>query len=125
MGAPLYIRSATTAFRDIDRELLECAEVFGASRWQTLRQIVLPLASNGLLAGFALAFARALGEFGATIMVAGNIPGSTQTLPLALYSAVQNGEDRTALNCTVLLAVITFFIAIFTSIAERRGRFKP
>ena len=122
MASPLYIRIATTAFREIDRELIESAAVFGAGNWDLLRRIVLPLAANGLLAGFALAFARALGEFGATILVAGNIPGSTQTLPLALYSAVQNGEDRTALNCTVLLVIITFVIAIITSTLELRGR---
>ena len=120
IGGPLYIRSAATAFREIDRDLLEVAAMFGASRCDVAKWVVLPIAKRGLLAGFALAFARALGEFGATIMVAGNIPGSTQTLPLALFSAASNGEDRTAIICAVLLTSITLILAILITSVERR-----
>ena len=70
--------------------------------------MIVPLSYRGLLAGLALAFARALGEFGATLMVAGSIPGRTQTLPLALYAAVQAGKDRDALGYTLLLTVVAF-----------------
>ena len=77
----------------MDRDLERAAYTLGRSEWRTALEVTLPLARNGILAGLVLAFARALGEFGATLMLAGNIPGKTQTVPLSIYTAVQTGES--------------------------------
>jgi molybdate transport system permease protein len=96
----------------VDRNLERAAYTLGRSEWATALAVTLPLARNGIVAGLVLAFARALGEFGATLMLAGNIPGKTATVPLAIYTAVQTGESQealilvgllTALSCVVLL----------------------
>ena len=82
------------AIASVDRELEKAAFTLGRSEWRTAIEVTLPLARNGILAGLVLAFARALGEFGATLMLAGNIPGKTQTVPLSIYTAVQTGETK-------------------------------
>jgi molybdate transport system permease protein len=110
MALPLFVRTATAAFATVERDLLEAGRTLGATESSLLTSVILPLSYRGLLAGVALAFARALGEFGATLMVAGSIPGRTQTLPLALYAAVQAGEDHDALFYTVALSVTAFVI---------------
>src|SRR4028119_92233 len=89
---PLMYKTALGAFEQIDANLLNAARTLGASEWQVFWRIMLPLAWPGILAGTLLAFARALGEFGATLMLAGNIPGQTQTIPLAIYFAVEAGD---------------------------------
>ncbi|MBF2098705.1 MAG: molybdate ABC transporter permease subunit [Gloeomargaritaceae cyanobacterium C42_A2020_066] len=89
---PLMYRTALGAFEQVDGQLLQVARSLGASPWGVLTRVALPLAGPGLLAGLTLAFARALGEFGATLMLAGNIPGQTQTLPVAIYFAVEAGD---------------------------------
>ena len=89
---PLMYRTTLGAFEQIDDSLLQVAKTLGASDWKIFRRIVLPLALPGVLAGLTLAFARALGEFGATLMLAGNIPGQTQTIPMAIYFAVEGGR---------------------------------
>jgi molybdate transport system permease protein len=89
VGLPLMVGSARAALEDIEVEIEDAARADGASRWQTWWYVTLPLARRGILAGVMLGSARALGEFGATLMIAGNIPGRTQTLPLAIYDAVQ------------------------------------
>jgi molybdate transport system permease protein len=89
VGLPLMVQSAKAAFEDVEPEIEEAARVDGAAEWQVWWYITLPAARRGILAGLILSAARALGEFGATLMVAGNIPGRTQTLPLAIYDAVQ------------------------------------
>jgi molybdate transport system permease protein len=99
---PLMITQAAVGFSTVGSDVTDAAKVDGASRLLILRYITLPLARRGLLAGLTLAFARSLGDFGATLMVAGDIPGSTQTMPLAIYDAVQTGDNR-----TVLVFVIT------------------
>jgi molybdate transport system permease protein len=104
LSAPLLIRTAQTAFEQVDPELERVASTLGRSRIAVLRTITLPLAMRGILAGVALAFARAVGEFGATVMVAGNIPGKTRTLSVAVYDAVQAGDTERA-NATALLLV--------------------
>jgi molybdate transport system permease protein len=113
MALPLLVRTAHAAIQSIDRDLEKAAFTLGRSEWRTALEVTLPLARNGILAGLVLAFARALGEFGATLMLAGNIPGRTQTVPLAIYTAVQTGERGdvlllvgalTALSCIVLVA---------------------
>jgi molybdate transport system permease protein len=113
MALPLLVRTARAAIESVDRDLERAAWTLGRSEWRTALEVTLPLARNGLIAGLVLAFARALGEFGATLMLAGNIPGKTATAPLAIYTAVQTGERGealilvallTALSCVVLLA---------------------
>ncbi len=93
---PLMYRTALGAFEQVDSNLLAVARTLGASEWTVFRRIVLPLALPGVLAGAVLAFARALGEFGATLMLAGNIPGQTQTIPMAIYFAVEAGAIQEA-----------------------------
>jgi molybdate transport system permease protein len=92
----------------VDTDLIEAARTLGASETRILGAVLMPLAYRGLLAAGTLAFARALGEFGATLMIAGNIPGETQTLPLALYDAVQSGSDDAALRYALLLSAAAF-----------------
>jgi molybdate transport system permease protein len=112
MALPLLVRTARAAIESVDRELETAAYTLGRSEWRTALEVTLPLARNGIIAGLVLAFARALGEFGATLMLAGNIPGKTATIPLAIYTAVQTGEmgeavmrvlALTALSCVVLV----------------------
>jgi molybdate transport system permease protein len=114
MSLPLFVRAARTAFEEEDVKFEQLARTLGAGEWRVFFTITLPLAKRGVLAGTLLAFARALGEFGATIMVAGNIPGRTTTLPVAIYAAVQNGEDAHAWTLAGVSAVIAF-AAIFVS----------
>ena len=113
MALPLLVRTARAAIESVDRDLERAAFTLGRSEWQTALTVTLPLARNGILAGLVLAFARALGEFGATLMLAGNIPGKTATVPLAIYTAVETGETGevlalvgllTGLSCAVLVA---------------------
>jgi molybdate transport system permease protein len=113
MALPLLVRTARAAIESVDPDLERAAHTLGRPEWRTALEVTLPLARNGILAGLVLAFARALGEFGATLMLAGNIPGKTTTVPLAIYTAVQTGETQeamalvlalTALSCVVLVA---------------------
>jgi len=104
LSMPLLIRTAQSAFEQVDPELEQVAATLGRSRVSVFFSITLPLAMRGVAAGIALAFARAAGEFGATMMVAGNIPGKTRTLPIAIYDAVQAGDIARA-NATALLLV--------------------
>ena len=97
MALPLLVRTARAAIESVDHDLERAAYTLGRSEWRTALEVTLPLARNGLIAGLVLAFARALGEFGATLMLAGNIPGKTATVPLAIYTAVQTGETGEAL----------------------------
>jgi molybdate transport system permease protein len=112
MALPLLVRTARAAIESVDHDLERAAYTLGRSEWRTALEVTLPLARNGLIAGLVLAFARALGEFGATLMLAGNIPGKTATVPLAIYTAVQTGETsaaralvglHTLLSCAVLV----------------------
>ncbi len=105
---PLVYRAALGAFGQIDRLLLEAARVEGATEVEIFLYIALPLARQGILAGIVLGFARALGEFGATLMVAGNIPGQTQTMPMAVYFAVEAGALAEGWFWTLMIMVIAF-----------------
>ncbi|MCB9679938.1 MAG: molybdate ABC transporter permease subunit [Alphaproteobacteria bacterium] len=98
VGLPLYVRAVQLAVEAVDPGLEQAAATLGASPWRVLRTVTLPLALPGVVTGALLAFARALGEFGATILVAGNLPGTTRTLPLALFTALQTpgGEAEAA-----------------------------
>ena len=118
MALPLLVRTARAAIESVDRDLEKAAYTLGRSEWRTALEVTLPLARNGILAGLVLAFARALGEFGATLMLAGNIPGKTTTVPLAIYTAVQTGEQSTVL---VLVAILTALSCVVLVAAGRLG----
>ena len=112
MALPLLVRTARAAIESVDQNLERAAFTLGRPEWRTALEVTLPLARNGILAGLVLAFARALGEFGATIMLAGNIPGKTQTLPLAIYTAVQTGEAGQAMTLVAVLTLLSCAVVI-------------
>lgn len=122
MSLPLFVRSARLAFAGVDQRLEHVASTLGASPWRVARTITLPLALPGLVGGLLLAFARAIGEFGATILVAGSIPGRTTTLATAIYQHVQLGEDSAAYRLVGVAAAVSFG-AVWTSeiILRRRA----
>jgi len=116
---PLMYQSAKAAFGSVDINYEKAARTLGASEVKIFFTVTLPLAWPGVLAGLVLSFARALGEFGATLMVAGNIPGQTQTIPLVIYFAVESGDSATA---RTLVAVITIFSFLVIFWVNRRAR---
>jgi len=120
VGAPFYIRSAKLGFEAVDPALEEVAQTLGVSPMRTFARVSLPLASRALMGGMVLCWARAISEFGATIMFAGNLPGRTQTLPLAILTALESDLDQ-ALALAVLLAVIALLVLIAVRIAFRRS----
>lgn len=108
MALPMLVRAARAAIEEIDPRLEQQARTLGAGELRVFLTITLPLARRGVLAGALLAFARALGEFGATIMIAGNIPGETTTLSVAIYNLVQLGEDSQAWMFAAVSALLAF-----------------
>ena len=114
MSFPLLVRSARVAFEEVNPRLEQIARTLGAGHIRVFRTITLPLALRGIVGGMILAFARALGEFGATIMVAGNIPGKTSTLSLAIFQFVQLGQDRQAYRL-LAISVVLAFLAVWCS----------
>src|ERR1700679_1968677 len=104
---PLMYLTARAALEQVDPNLLQAARTLGASEWRVFREIALPLAWPGILAGIILSFARALGEFGATLMIAGNIPGRTETIPISIYFAVEADEMQRALTWCAVDVVIS------------------
>ncbi len=116
---PLFVTQARVAFAAVDPDVVGAARTDGASFARLARDIYLPLARPGLIAGTTLAFARALGDFGATLMVAGDTPGQTQTMPIAIYDAVLSGDTHTAAVFTVIS--ISLCLTICT-LAARLGR---
>ena len=121
---PLVFKSARAAFETVDPQLEDAARLLGIAEWGVFFRISLPLAWRGVLAGLLLAFARALGEFGATLMVAGSIPGKTQTLSIAVYEAVQAGQDDTA-NFLVAVTSITCIAVLLSAGRLVPGRVMP
>lgn len=111
---PLVFKSARAAFENVDPQLESAARVLGVREAGVFFRVTLPLAARGIVAGVLLAFARALGEFGATLMIAGNLPGRTQTLSVAIYEAVQAGDDATA-NFLVLVTSITCIVVLLAA----------
>jgi molybdate transport system permease protein len=111
IAAPFYIKAATIGFMGIDCELKKSAALDGANRWQTFRYIMLPMSWMSLLSGSVMTWARSLGEFGATIIFAGNFPGRTQTMPLAIYLGFEL-DLNVALTLSVILILISFMILI-------------
>ncbi|HTY88726.1 MAG TPA: molybdate ABC transporter permease subunit [Candidatus Acidoferrum sp.] len=114
MSLPLLVRSARVAFEEVNPRYEQIARTLGAGPWRVFFTIIVPLAARGIMAGLILAFARALGEFGATIMVAGNIPGRTTTLSLAIFQDVQLGQDIHAFRL-LGVSVVLAFAAVWTS----------
>jgi molybdate transport system permease protein len=114
MSFPLFVRSARVAFEEINPRLEQIARTLGAGNWRVFYTITLPLASRGIVGGMLLAFARALGEFGATIMIAGNIPGQTSTISLAIFQSVQLGHDGNAFRL-LGVSVVLAFAAVWSS----------
>jgi molybdate transport system permease protein len=108
MGLPLVARTVRAGIEQVDRRYEAVAATLGASPWRVFTSITLPLALPGVLAGAVLGFARALGEFGATIMVAGSIPGSTRTLAVAIYSFAETGRDADAAVLVMICGAIAF-----------------
>lgn len=122
MSFPLLVRAARTAIEEVNPLFEQLARTLGASEWRVFFTITLPLARRGILAGTLLAFARALGEFGATIMVAGNIPGQTTTLSVAIYQHVQLGEDGHAWMLAGVAALLAFLAVGASEMLLRRGK---
>ena len=116
---PLVFKSARAAFEAVDSQLEQAARVLGVSEIGVFLRVTVPLAWRGILAGLLLAFARAMGEFGATLMVAGSIPGKTQTLSVAVYEAVQAGQDDSA-NLLVIITSLTCMAVLLLA-----GRLAP
>ena len=112
VAAPFFIRSARTGFAGVDHDLEDAARVDGASELALFRRITVPLASSALAAGLVMAWARALGEFGATIMFAGNVEGHTQTLPLVVYSEFQAGNLDTSVAAAAILVLAAFGVLV-------------
>lgn len=107
---PLMYQSAKSGFQGIDHEIEDAARVDGASKWQVFLHVSLPLASRALMTGGILSFARALGEFGATLMFAGNIPGVTQTVPIAIYTALDSGNMLMAWMWVLAIFLLSFLM---------------
>ena len=116
VGFPLVFTSARAAFEGVDANFEKAARLLGARELKVFLQVTLPLAMRGIAAGTMLAFARSMGEFGATLMIAGNIPGKTQTLSLAVYDAVQSGNDALANALVVVISVLCIVVLVASSL---------
>ncbi len=121
MSFPFLVRTARLAFEEINPRLEQVARTLGATPWQTFLTITLPLSTRGLIAGTVWAFARALGEFGATVMVAGNIPGRTTVLSVAIYSDIQIGDESHAFEMLAISVVIAFAAILISNRFSQRG----
>lgn len=121
---PLIYKSARAALEQVDSHLEDAARTLGASEWRVFVSVSLPLAWKGIFAGLMLAFARGMGEFGATLMIAGNIPGKTQTLALAIYDAFQSGNDAQATWLVIVtsLACVSMLMAAELLLKLKRRR---
>ncbi len=119
IAAPFYVKAAALGFAGIDVEIEQAAQLDGANRWQVFRYMILPLSRFALFSGGVMSWARALGEFGATIIFAGNFPGRTQTMPTAIYLAFERDLDS-ALILSVILVMIAFFSLLLIKILVSR-----
>jgi len=111
VAAPFYVRSAKAGFGAVDRRLEQMSALLGVSDWKTFWRVTLPLAAPSVVSGLLMTWARALGEFGATIMFAGNFPGRTQTMPLAIYSGLEANLDS-ALALSLILVIVSFGVLL-------------
>ncbi len=119
MAFPIMVKSARAALESIDGRYETVSYSLGKGELETFFRVTLPLALRGILAGVVLSFARALGEFGATLMVAGNIPGRTQTMPLAIFEAFLSGEDRQAQTLALILTLTSIVTIYLTNVLTR------
>ncbi|MTN09743.1 molybdate ABC transporter permease subunit, partial [Turicibacter sanguinis] len=110
VSIPIMYQSIKSAITSVDEDIINAARVFGASEWVIWLKIILPLSINGILNGILLSFARAFGEFGATILVAGNIPRKTQTLPMAMYYAIENNNTEMATQILLIILIVAIFL---------------
>jgi len=124
VSLPLMVRTAKVAIEAVDKELEYAAYILGRSELETALLITLPLAKRGILAGFLLSFARAVGEFGATLMLAGNIPGKTNTMSISIYSAFQAGNNELANILVLVLIVMSLLSIALTGRIASRGKFE-
>ncbi|GAB4580471.1 MAG: hypothetical protein Fur0022_32120 [Anaerolineales bacterium] len=107
IAAPFFVRAALVGFANVEKELEEAAQLDGANRWQIFWFVILPLSRNALISGSMMSWARALGEFGATILFAGNLPGVTQTMPTAIYLGFEV-DINIAVTLSVILVLVSF-----------------
>ena len=119
---PLMYRTARGAFEQVDRSVIDVARTLGLSKRTIFMKILLPLSLPGLMAGTVLSFSRTLGEFGATLMIAGNIPGKTQTLPIAIFFAVEGGDMRTALAWVGLIMLLSLLCMVLQGLWSFRSK---
>jgi molybdate transport system permease protein len=121
VGFPLLVRSIRIGMESVDRQLIQASRTLGASWYDTLFTVILPLSMRGVIAGSSLMFARSLGEFGATIIVAGNIPGVTQTIPLAIYDyASSPGSEEMALSLCMVSVILSLLVLVFHEVMGRK-----
>lgn len=121
VALPIVYQSMKLSISSIDREFIEEALLLGAGRLHLFKDVIFPMSKNGIFAGIVLGAGRILGEFGATLMVAGNIPNKTQTLPIAIYSAVENGEDEKAVCLILIVLWISVVIMFLYNILKKRS----
>lgn len=119
VALPLMIKTTRAAIESVDKDLINASYTLGHSEFDTALKVILPLAKRGIVAGMVLSFARAMGEFGATLMLAGNLPGRTDTMPIAIYSLAGSGEWTKA---HLMVALMTLISGVFLYIANRYAR---
>lgn len=119
---PLMYRPVKSAIEEVDEKLEQAARVLGAGEIRIFWTITFPLAWPGVVAGLIMSFTRALGEFGATLIIAGNIPGRTQTMPLAIYQAIETGEMEQVMGLVLLLTIFSFTVVLFSNRWIRKKR---
>ena len=120
VSMPIMYQSIKISILSVNKELREAARVMGATEFQIFYKITLPLSIKGILTGILLSFARSFGEFGATILVAGNIPGKTQTVPMAMYYAIENNNDTQAKTILVFILLISMILIFFYNIVLKK-----
>ena len=118
---PLMYRAAKASFEQLDQDLIYSARTLGMSEKDIFFRVILPNCRYGILSGTILAFARAMGEFGATVIIAGNIPGKTQTMALAVYTAIQSGDRALAYNWAVIILAISLAAVILMNRISQKG----
>lgn len=121
-AVPLLLKSARAALENVDRSYERAARSLGASEWRLFWRVSVPLARRPIAAATALAFARSMGDFGATLMVAGDIPGKTQTVAIAIYDAVESGNTMVARTLVIVISILTAAIVYFANWLERRRK---
>jgi len=122
VSLPLMYQNCKAALVSVDTRLIDAARTLGLGEGRIFRRVTIPMATPGILSGVALSFARALGEFGATLMIAGNIPGRTQTIPLALYSAVESNRNAEANVYLAITVGLSFIVIGLVGLGERRAK---